>query len=33
MYPSKLMRAQRIGPAVGNVKHEGAELIEPLAAA
>jgi putative SOS response-associated peptidase YedK len=31
-YPSKLMRAYRIGPAVANVRNEGAELIEPLAA-
>jgi putative SOS response-associated peptidase YedK len=32
-YPSTLMRAYRIGPAIGNVRNEGAELIAPLAAA
>jgi putative SOS response-associated peptidase YedK len=32
-YPSKLMRAYRIGLTIGNVKNEGAELIEPLMAA
>jgi putative SOS response-associated peptidase YedK len=31
-YPSKLMRAYRISPEIGNVRNEGAELIEPLAA-
>jgi putative SOS response-associated peptidase YedK len=31
-YPSKLMRAYRIGSAVGNVRNDSPELIEPLAA-
>jgi hypothetical protein len=30
--PQKLMRAYRIGPAIGNVRNEGAELIDPIAA-